>query len=150
MKAVHYRGEAPMFQDLAAGSIQAACGSYAAGQSLISGGLAVPIAVPTLKRMKKLPDVPTFHEQGAADPAFETVGFIALVGPKGIPDDIVNRLSDLMVEAGKSERVQKVNDTFGIDEAALGRAEFDRIYAKDGPVLIQLVRDLNLAQMDAQ
>ena len=150
MKAVHYRGEAPMWQDLAGGSIQAACGSYAACKSILDAGLGTPIAVPTLKRMSKLPDVPTFHEQCAADPAFETVGFIALVGPKGIPEPIVDRLSDLMVEAGQSERVRKVNDTFGIDEAALGRADFDRIYAKDGPVLIQLVRDLNLAQMDAQ
>ena len=29
MEAVHYRGEAPMWQDLAAGVIQAATGSYA-------------------------------------------------------------------------------------------------------------------------
>jgi len=150
MKAVHYRGEAPMWQDLAGGSIQAACGSYAAAKSVIDAGLGVPIAVPTLKRMSKLPDVPTFHEQGAIDPAFEVVGFIALVGPKGIPDDIVNRLSDLMVEAGKSDRVRMINDTFGIDEAALSRQEFDAIYAKNGPILIQLVRDLNLAQMDTQ
>lgn len=150
MKAVHYRGEAPMWQDLAGGSIQAACGSYAACKSVIDAGLGVPIAVPTTKRMSKLPDVPTFREQGAIDPAFEVVGFIALVGPKGIPEDIVNRLSDLMVEAGKSERVKKVNETFGIDDAAVSRQEFEKIYAKNGPILIQLVRDLNLAQMDAQ
>ena len=150
MKAVHYRGEAPMWQDIAAGSIQAACGSYAAAQSVIAGDLGVPIAVPTLKRMRKLPDVPTFHEQGAADPAFEVSGFVGLVGPAGMPKEIVNRLSDLMVEAGKSARVQTINDTFGIDEAAVSKAEFDQIYAKNGPILIQLVRDLNLAQMDVQ
>ncbi|MDX2201111.1 MAG: tripartite tricarboxylate transporter substrate binding protein [Hyphomicrobiaceae bacterium] len=150
MRAVHYRGEAPMWQDIAAGSIQLACGSYAAAHSVITGNLGVPIAVPTLKRMSRLPDVPTYHEQGAADPAFEVSGFICLVGPAGMPQDIVNRLSDLMVEAGRSERVRKINDTFGIDEAALSRQEFEKIYARNGPILIQLVRDLNLAQMDAQ
>ncbi len=149
MKAVHYRGEAPMWQDLAAGSIQVACGSYAASSSLLTGNLAIPIAVPTLKRMSKLPNTPTYHEQGVAEKAFEVTGFIALVGPVGLPADIVNRLSDLMVEGGKSERVRKINDTFGIDDTALPRSEFERIYARDAPILVQLVRDLNLAQTDA-
>ena len=33
--------------------------------------------------MKKLPDVPTFFEQGVTDVAFQVRGFIGLVGPVG-------------------------------------------------------------------
>lgn len=145
MKAVHYRGEAPMWQDVAAGVLQGACGSYAAASAVLTGNLGRAIAVPTDKRMSKLPDVATYFEQGVNDPAFKVSGFICLVGPAGIPNEIVDRLSTLMVEGGKSERVQKINDTFGIDEAALGRKDFERIYADVGPILVQLVRDLNLA-----
>lgn len=144
MKAVHYRGEAPMWQDLAAGVLQAACGSYAAGSAVLTGDLGKAIAVPTAKRMSKLPDVATYFEQGLTDKAFATSGFICLVGPAGLPSEIADQLSKLMVEGGKSERVQKINATFGIDEAALGREDFEKIYADVGPVLIQLVRDLNL------
>src|SRR4029450_8394094 len=35
MEAVHYRGEAPMWQDVASGSVQAGSGSYAAASSVL-------------------------------------------------------------------------------------------------------------------
>ncbi len=46
MEAVHYRGEAPMWQDLAAGVIQAAVGSYAAASNVLQSGAGRAIAVP--------------------------------------------------------------------------------------------------------
>ena len=42
MEAVHYRGEAPMWQDLAAGVIQAASGSYAAASNVLQSGAGRP------------------------------------------------------------------------------------------------------------
>ena len=61
-----------------------------------------------------------------------------------MPQEIVQRLSDLMVEGGKTERVQKILTTFGIDDAAVGHEEFKRLYAQDGPVWIELVKSLGL------
>jgi len=144
MEAVHYRGEAPMWIDVASGSVQGGSGSYAAASSVLQTGNGRPIAVPTMKRMKKLPDVPTFHEQGVKDIAFQVQGFICLVGPVGLPRDIVRKLSDMMVEGGKSERIQKILDTFGIDTAAQDQAYFEKILAEQGPVWIELVKGLGL------
>jgi len=56
----------------------------------------------------------------------------------------VQKLSDLMVEAGKTERIQKIIDTFGIDEAAQDRAFFRKILDDEGPVLIEVVKSLNI------
>jgi len=39
----------------------------------------------------------------------------------------VQRLSDLCVEAGRTERIQKINETFGIDEGARDRAYFRKV-----------------------
>ncbi|OJU45751.1 MAG: hypothetical protein BGN99_17370, partial [Alphaproteobacteria bacterium 65-37] len=64
MEAVHYRGEALMWQDVAAGAVQGGSGSFAAASSVLQSGIGRPIAVPTKTRMKKLPDVATFYEQG--------------------------------------------------------------------------------------
>ena len=64
MNAVHYRGEAPMWQDFAAGVLQAAMGSYANAINALEFGAGKAIAVPTATRNRKLPDVPTFIEQG--------------------------------------------------------------------------------------
>jgi tripartite-type tricarboxylate transporter receptor subunit TctC len=144
MEAVHYRGEAPMWQDLAAGVIQGATGSYAAASNVLQSGAGRPIAVPQMKRMAKLPDVATFNEQGVTGRLFTLKGFICLVGPTGMPQEAVQRLSDLCVAGGKSERVQKLLDTFGIDESAVGHQEFRKLYDEEGPIWIDYVKALGL------
>lgn len=144
MEAVHYRGEAPMWVDVGSGSLTGGSGSYAAASSVLQTGKGRAIAVPTKKRMRKLPDVPTFLEQGLSDIAFQVQGFICLVGPAAIPKDIVLKLSDMMVEGGKTERIQKILDTFGIDNAAQDHVFFEKFLAEQGPVWIDLVKGLNL------
>ena len=144
MKAVHYRGEGPMWQDLSAGVIQAGIGSYPAASNVLQSGAGRAIAVSQTRRLRKLPDVATYLEQGVTSRAFQLRGYICAVGPTGIPQEIVQRLSDLMVEGGKSERVQKLLDTFGVDESALGHEEFRRLYNEEGPIWISLVQSLGL------
>ncbi len=144
MEAIHYRGEAPMWQDVAAGVIAGGSGSLAAAASVLQSGIAIPIAVPQTTRMSKLPNVPTFLEQGVSAKAFQLKGFICLVGPVGMPPEMVQNLSDLMVEAGKTERIQKILATFGIDEAAASHQEFRKLYDEEGPIWISLVKGLGL------
>jgi tripartite-type tricarboxylate transporter receptor subunit TctC len=144
MEAVHYRGEALMWQDVASNAIQGGSGSIAGASSVLQTGIGRPIAVPSMMRAKRLPDVPTFYEQGLTEQAFLVRGFICLVGPIAMPDDIVQKLSDLMVEGGKTERIQKILDTFGIDEGARDRTYFKEVLAKEGPVWIDLIKSLNI------
>lgn len=144
MEAVHYRGEALMWQDVGAGVIAGGSGSVAAAASVLQSGIGVPIAVPQTKRMRILPNVATFQEQGVPDKAFQLKGFICIVGPAGMPPELVQRLSDLMVEGGKSERVQKILTTFGIDEAAVSHQEFRKLVDEEAPIWLALVRSLGL------
>jgi tripartite-type tricarboxylate transporter receptor subunit TctC len=144
MEAVHYRGEAPMRQDLSAGVIQAGIGSYVAASNVIQSGAGRPIAVSQTPRMRKLPDVATYLEQGVTSRAFQLTGYIGAVGPAGIPQEIVQRLSDAMVEGGRSERVQKLLDTYGIDRAAMGHQEFRKLHEDEAPTWISLVQGLGL------
>jgi len=144
MEAVHYRGEGPMWVDVGSGAVQGGSGSVAAAASVLQTGSGRAIAVPTKARMKKLADVPTFLEQGVTDIAFQVRGCIALVGPAAMPREIVLKLSDMMVEIGKSERIQKILATFGIDMAAQDHAFFEKYLAEEGPTWLELVRGLNL------
>jgi tripartite-type tricarboxylate transporter receptor subunit TctC len=144
MEAVHYRGEALMWQDVASGAVQSASGSYAAMLPFVQSGAVRIIAVPTMVRMKKLPDVPTFYEQGLQEKAFQVRGWVGCTAPVGTPDDVVQKLSDLMVEGGKTERVQKINETFGIDEAARDRAYFKKVIDEEGPVWLDVIKGLNI------
>ena len=61
-----------------------------------------------------------------------------------MPTETIGTISDIMVEAGKSERILKVLDTFGVDDSAVGSNEFQAIYAAEGPIWIDLVSKLNI------
>jgi tripartite-type tricarboxylate transporter receptor subunit TctC len=97
-----------------------------------------------MKRNKRLPDVPTLIEQGVRSKIFALNPYIALVGPAGIPQNVVERISALMVEAGKSDRVQKLLDTYGIDEAAQDHIAFRKLYDGESPIWVEAVRALGL------
>jgi len=144
MKAVHYRGEAPMWQDFAAGVLHAAMASYANAVNALESGAGRAIAVQTTTRSRKLPDVPTFFEQGADSQIFALTGYIFLAGPIDMPQDIVERLSSLMVEAGKTGRIQKLLDSYGIDQSAQGHIAFKKLYDDETPPLVAAVRALGL------
>ena len=141
MEAVHYGRS--MWQDFDSGVIQAAQGVYYNTINRAETGTGRVIAI-WPKRSSKLPDVPTFAEQGVTSRLFGLSATICLAGPSGMPKDIVERLSKLMVAAGKSERVQKILDTQGIDEAAMGHVEANALFEKESPVWIELVTSLGL------
>ena len=144
MEAVHYRGEAPMWQDVAAGAIHGGSGSYAASAGVLQSGAGRAIAVPTTTRMRKLPDVATFLEQGVTAQGFQLRGWIGAFYQTGTPREIVEKLSALFVECGKTEKVQKILDTFGIDEGARDHAFMKKVIDEEGPVWMELVRSLGV------
>jgi len=145
IKAVHYRGESPMWQDFATGVLQAAMGSYANAVNALEFGAGKAIAVQTTVRNRKLLDVPTFIEQGLDSKVFALAGYIFLAGPSDMPREIVERLSDLMVEAGKTDRIQKLLDKYGIDESAQGHIAFKKMYDEETPIWVDAVKALGLA-----
>ena len=55
MEPVHYRGEGPMWQDMNAGSLQIAMGSYQALRPLLEKDVIRPIAIPGPARAPLLP-----------------------------------------------------------------------------------------------
>jgi len=144
LEPVHYRGEGAMWQDVASGSVQTATGSYASQLPFLQQGAVRVIAVPTLERMKKMPDVRTFYEQGLTDKAFQVRGWVGCAAPADTPEAIVQKLSDLMVEGGKTERVLKINDQFGIDEGARDRFYFRKVLDEEGPVVLEVIKGLNI------
>jgi tripartite-type tricarboxylate transporter receptor subunit TctC len=144
MEAVHYRGEAPMWLDVSSGAIQGGSGSYAAASAVLQSGAGRAIAVPQRTRMKKLPDVATFLEQGCDAKGFQVRGWIGMFAPAGTPMEIVDRLSTLSVEGGKTERIQAMLNNFGIDEPAQDRHYFRKVLDEEGPIWLELVRGLGI------
>lgn len=57
---------------------------------------------------------------------------------------MVETISNLMLEAARTERIQKLNETFGIDDPVLGHADFKKVYDTEGPIWIENVKALGL------
>lgn len=116
IEIVTYKGEAPMWQDMGAGLLQAAMGSPQAMNALLMKGDVRGIVVPGRARAKQLPNVSTASEQGFYDDYFATSGWLGLAAPAATPIDIVKRMSAVWVSAADSEPGRKVADTFGLVE----------------------------------
>lgn len=86
---VPYRGDAPVVQDLLAGQIPAGIGSIGAMLQHVKGGTLRIIAVSGPNRLRALPNVQTYVEQGLA--GYGTSGFVSLLAPAGTPRDIITR-----------------------------------------------------------
>lgn len=141
IEPVHYRGEAPMFTDILGQVIDGGIGSYIGAQPVLQSGAATAIAVPR-KRLTALPEVKTFKEQGATSPLFELTTYQCCAVPKGTPKAVIDRLSSLLVQGGKSEKATEMFKTYGIDEGAMGLEATRALYARESPVWIGLASKL--------
>ena len=144
IEVVTYKGEAPMWQDMGAGSLQAAMGSPQAMNALLVKQEVRPIVAPSRVRYVKLPDVPTSKEQGFDDPALTVRGWLALGAPAATPKEIVKRMSDLWVAAADSEPGKKMMDSFGLTEKPLNHEEVMADYEYLKEILIPLIVALGI------
>lgn len=143
IEPVHYRGEAPMWADSAGQTLDGAIGSYGGAVAVLQGNRGQAIAV-SRRRHPLLPNVATFLEQGATSKCFQLTGFQSCSVPAGTPVEIVKKISDLLVEAGKSDKVQEMMKTFGVDEPAMTFEETQKLYNEEKPVWLDLVKSLGL------
>lgn len=144
VEAVPYKGEAPMWMDLASGQTTAAQGSVLAVMPHVQAGRVRAIAVSGRVRSPLLPDVPTFEEQGFTEPVFTIVGWLGMFAPAGTPKDIIQRVSDLVQEGAGSPRVQQLGKTFGMTTKPWTAQEFERIDREIKPHWVGLARELNI------
>jgi tripartite-type tricarboxylate transporter receptor subunit TctC len=145
MEAVHYRGEAPMWTDLAGGSIDAGIGSYAAALPVLQTGRARAVAV-SRRRIKDIPDVATFLEQGATSRAHTLLTFQGCVAPAKTPPEILAKLNALCIAAGKSDRVRELLTSQGIDEGPMTLEASQAHYKEEAPIWAELASSLGPVQ----
>ena len=143
MEAVHYRGEAPMWSDLAGQSIDAGIGSYAAASPLIQAGKARPVAV-SRRRISALPDVATFREQGATSRAHQLLTFQGCAAPANTPPAVIAKLSELFQAAAQSDRIRELLKSQGVDEGAMSMDASRTIYREEAPIWAELALGLGM------
>ena len=100
MLHVPYKGNSPAMMDVVSGKITFMFDITSTGKVFVDSGQARALAVTSKERNASLPGVPTMIEAGIAD--YEVVGWLAMVGPKHLPPDVVAKLAQA-IEAAKRE-----------------------------------------------
>ena len=103
---VPYKGEAPALTDLLGGQINFMMVTGAAKQHVDSGRLIILASTGEERWTALYPNAPTFKESGY--PEVVSSGWLGIVGPAGIPPDVLARLNGAFVQALQSPEVTKV------------------------------------------
>lgn len=112
MTHVPYRGSAPLANDLVAGQVNVAVDFLPGYLPLIQAGRVRALAVTADTRAPQIPDVPTLQEAGL--PGVNASSWFAMVGPRGLPALIVERLSAIVSAYVKSPEALAKLDPIGV------------------------------------
>ncbi|MCC6193251.1 MAG: tripartite tricarboxylate transporter substrate binding protein [Burkholderiales bacterium] len=137
---VAYKGSGPALVDLAAGHVPL----MIAGETveLAKAGKTRIIATTNERRWVELPDVKTMKEQGFAQ--FTVHSWIGLVGPAGIPPDIVTKLNAAAGRAINDPKVQEQLQKLGVLPTFSSAAEFGQRMRADREAYAEIVSKAKL------
>ncbi|MBP0484531.1 Bug family tripartite tricarboxylate transporter substrate binding protein [Sagittula salina] len=112
---IPYGGAGEAMNDLVAGRVQLNMNNVPAFLSHIESGAVKPLAIAAEKRSKLLPDVPTTAEQGLN--GFVMGSWYGLMGPKGLPENVVQILFDAMATLDEDATVVERYKALGLEAA---------------------------------
>jgi len=136
IEAIPYKGGAPAINDLLSGQIALSFNNGPESVGQIQAGTVRALAVTTAARAPFLPDVPSMAE---TVPGYDTEVWWGLLGPGGMPRDLVEKISRDFVAALKTDAVKARLARLGASPIGSTPQGFDaKIHAdydKWGPII---------------
>jgi tripartite-type tricarboxylate transporter receptor subunit TctC len=134
---VPYRGAGPAIQDLVAGQIPLGMIAVAGAISHVQSNRLIALAVTSARRIAAMPDTPTIVEAGVPD--YRINAWHGILGPAGVPPEIVKRLEAEITAVLKTDAMRRRLIELGFEPAAGTGAELAEIIDRDLPVWRDLV-----------
>jgi tripartite-type tricarboxylate transporter receptor subunit TctC len=139
---VPYKGSAPALADAAGGQVDAAFSTFASAAPFVNSGKLRVLGVTAAKRLSAFSDVPTFAEVGA--PELDVQHWWGVLGPAGVPRDIVDRLQTEIAKALTNSEVRERLGALGVEPRSSTPAEFQRLIDNYVKRWAKIVRENNI------
>jgi tripartite-type tricarboxylate transporter receptor subunit TctC len=129
MNHIPYKGTGPALTDTIGGQTDVFFSSTATAVPQVQAGKLRALAVTSAKRIAALPDVPTVGESGVK--GYEVILWHGLIGPKGLPRPIVERINS---EANKALQIKETAEQLqndGVSPAGGTPEQFRSVIQKE-------------------
>lgn len=136
-----YKGSGPATQAVIGGEVVYTFSTMPPALSQMKGGKINGLAVTSAKRSAAAPDVPTLKELGIP---MEVLLYSGLMGPKGMPPAIVERLGAEVKKALASPEMKLTLANAGADDLASTPAEFAALMKGEAEKMIKAVQLANV------
>jgi tripartite-type tricarboxylate transporter receptor subunit TctC len=136
INAISYKGGAPAVNDLLGGQIPMSFNNGPESVAQLKAGTLRALAVTTISRAPFLPDVPSMAE---TVPGYDTEVWWGLLGPAGMPPDLIAKLSHDFIAALNTDTVKERLNKLGALPIGSSSQQLDAKihadYAKWGPII---------------
>jgi tripartite-type tricarboxylate transporter receptor subunit TctC len=143
MVHIPYKGAAPAMQDLLANHVDLSFEtSLATTMSHHANKRIKVLAITGPSRVSVLPDVPTVAESGY--PGFGVQGWFGLLGPRGLPPAMVDKLNQAAVQAFADPALRHRMEQLGMQPDTSSPQQFRQFLAVQDKVWAESVKGLNI------
>ena len=136
-------GAAAGITDMVAGGVDIVPSSLAEGRSMIEAKRIVPLASMSAERQEMFPQVPTLAESTGSD--WTVSVWRAVVGPKGLPEDVSETLTAAVETAYESDEYQSFMTDRGFGLRWASGEEATEIVASDDEAFGTVMKEAGLA-----
>lgn len=113
MSHVPYRGTGQAISDMISGNVHVLIDAVPSGLPYIRSGQLKALATTGQTRTGLTPDLPTFIEAGL--PKYESLAWFGLYAPKGVDQDIINKVYDAFQKSVQNPEVRKQLEALGVE-----------------------------------
>ena len=139
---VPYKGGSPSVLAIMSGEAQVNFATLPAVVPQIRGGKVRAVGLASKERSPVVPDVPTMAELGLAD--FDVGTWTGLVGPKGMPADVVQKINAAVSEVVNDPAVKKRLVDEGAEIRLMTPAEFGSFMRQENARWVKVVKDVGI------
>ena len=142
IRSIPYRGGAPAVTAAIAGETSMIIADLTTGNAALQSDRIRPLAITSMERSSKYPNMATLHELGVT--GYEVNTWIAFFAPAGVPKDVAARIEEAITEAVGAPEVRMRFEATGMTVRSGAAEELRKLLAVDVAKWAKLVKEKNI------